>query len=271
MTRLLRSMDARDGQLDEATADRLVHGQLPVDDAPPQFRGVAELVTVLRAEPSDEDAAREQQAVARIAAEIRSSTPAPRPASNAGRRLARLAAASAVVTMTAFGGLAAAGALPGPAQQLASDVLGQLHIDVPSPDGANHEHRGNSGADTDSPSASSSDSGRNHGDGQGQGSSTSNLATDPSATSIDKGAAVSAVASDGQSQAGEEHDAVPPVDTPADTPVGPPDSIRGVGPPDDVPGRGPPDSVPGRGPPDDVPGRGPPDDVPGATAPRGTP
>jgi hypothetical protein len=264
-------MEARDATLDESTADRLLRGRLPVDDAPPRYRGVAELTTLMRAEPTGVELGGETEAVATITAAIRtgseSVTPHSRRTPMSKQRIAQLAAAGTVATMSLFGGLAAANALPGAAQGVASDVLGQLHITVPHPNdhaGTHADSRGQSSAHTSSSTPTS---------GPGvHGSTISGDATDPGTTGLDKGKAVSSAASGGQSQAGQNgqnstssdnaSSGTPPVSTPVgppvSTPVGPPVSTP-VGPPVSTP-VGPPVSTP-VGPPVSTP-VGPPVSVP---------
>lgn len=83
----------------------------------------------------------------------------------------------------------ASGSLPSEAQQAVSDVFSRVGIEVPGPDehaGSHPEGRG--------------DGERNAG---GKGSEVSDLATTTDETGRDKGAQISDLASDGQSQAGE--------------------------------------------------------------------
>jgi hypothetical protein len=136
-------MTARDGfsrdmdrfALDAGTAERLVTGAVDVADAPPAYRGVARTLQALREAPDntelfDEPAAVEQIAAA-VALEQRVSA-----ASRSRRRrspVGRLAAgAVAALGLFVTGGLASAGALPAPAQNVASEVLGAVGISVPA-------------------------------------------------------------------------------------------------------------------------------------------
>ena len=163
---------------------------------------------------------------------------------------------------------AAAGALPGAAQETAHEVLARIGVTVPGPADASNGHpdqRGASGQDdgqdatfpddagsTTDPTedAGSSDPGNaTEGDegSSGKGAEISELARNTESSGVDKGAEISTQASGGKSQAGQ-HGAAG--DTPSDPAegAGKPD---GVGKPDDA---GKPDS-PGR--PDDA---GKPDD-----------
>jgi hypothetical protein len=136
-------MTARDGfsrdmdrfALDAGTAERLVTGAVDVADAPPAYRGVARTLQALReasdnTELFDEPAAVEQIAAA-VALEQRASA-APR--SRRRRSPVGRLAAGAVAALGLFvtGGLASAGALPEPAQNVASEVLGAVGISVPA-------------------------------------------------------------------------------------------------------------------------------------------
>jgi hypothetical protein len=136
-------MTSRDGcprdmdrfALDAGTAERLVAGAVDAADAPPAYRGVARTLQALREAPDntelfDEPAAVEQIAAA-VALEQRASA-APR--SRRRRSPVGRLAAGAVAALGLFvtGGLASAGALPEPAQNAASAVLGKVGISVPA-------------------------------------------------------------------------------------------------------------------------------------------
>jgi hypothetical protein len=159
------------------------------------------------------------------------------------RRIAQLSAAATVGAVSLFGGLAAANALPGAAQGVASEMLSHLGLQVGTP----NDHAGTH--PDGSPSVPSTDSSTN-----GQGSTISDLARNTSATGVAKGAAVSSAASSGQSQAGQHGQTdvttvdTPPTSTPpVSVPVGPPASTPPVsvpvGPPAGLP-PGPPTSTP---------------------------
>jgi hypothetical protein len=302
MPRLLTRTDRWDAVLDPDTAERLLDGRLPVDDAPPDGRALARLIEMTGAAPTERELSRQSEAVAVLAAAIRrSSVDAPRPRSSRSKpRIMQLAAASTVGVMTLFGGLAAANALPGAAQSVASDILQNVGVSVPSPDSHADTHpasRGQSGSRT---SASTSSSNSSSSSSHGQGSTISSLAHTTTAPGVQKGAGISSAASGGQSQADQDPqpttspDApagtspaadplVPPVSTPggppagkpvgppAGTPVGPP-AGKPVGPPAGKP-VGPPAGTP-VGPPAGKPvgppaGKpvGPPDSVPPVSVP----
>jgi hypothetical protein len=129
--------------LDAGTAERLGTGAVDVDDAPPEYRDVAAVLLVL-GEPPESWELRGGPAVAeRIAAtvtEARTERSVSRSRRFASRT--RVAVASLVASGLALtGGLAAAGALPGPAQRVASVVLGEVGISVPTGD-KEPAHRG---------------------------------------------------------------------------------------------------------------------------------
>jgi hypothetical protein len=122
--------------LDAATADGLVTGVVDADDAPPEYRGVARTLQALRETPESLERAGELAAVERIAAAV-VQEPRARPRRHTGlsSRAGRVAAAVAVaggVFLT--GGLASAGSLPQPAQHVASAVLGEVGVSVPTGD-----------------------------------------------------------------------------------------------------------------------------------------
>jgi hypothetical protein len=217
MRQLLSLMEARDGVLDDNTAERLLQGRLPIDDAPPRYRTVVRVVALLDAPASEAELANETEAVAVISARIQRDAPrnvtTSRRISMSTRRMAQLAAASTIGAVSLFGGLAAANALPGAAQGVASDMLSKIGVSVPGPNtnaGTHPDSRGQSDAHPADASSSSN----------GQGSTISDLAHSTTATGVDKGAAISTAASDGKSHAGQhgQNDAVNPDNASAGTP-----------------------------------------------------
>ncbi len=139
-------------------------------------------------------------------------------------------ATSATVALVLAGAFsaAAAGALPGAAQDTAHDVLAKIGVTVPGPKEASDGHpdgRGSSGQDDAEETTSTedtTDTPETDEDSPGKGAEISELAKTTDATGVDKGAEISTAASGGNSQAGQ-HGA------PAATPQGPPE---GVGAPD---------------------------------------
>jgi hypothetical protein len=121
--------------LDAGTAERLVTGAVDVDDAPPQYRAVAATLSALRDPPESSELVGWPAAAERIAAIV--SERAVRPARRSRRSASRgrlLTACVAACGLVVTGGLAAAGTLPDSAQRVASAVLGQVGISVPSGD-----------------------------------------------------------------------------------------------------------------------------------------
>lgn len=138
----------------------------------------------------------------------------PQPAAERRPLLARLRTRKALVAaavggFTLFSGLTAAGALPGAAQQAASDALAKIGITVPAPDDHAGDHPGARGQSADDHGSDAADGGADAPDAadSGQGAEISETARTTDATGVDKGAEISTVASDGKSQAGEDHTA----------------------------------------------------------------
>jgi hypothetical protein len=119
--------------LDTNTAERLVTGAVGVDDAPPRYRSVVRVLDALRADPDGTELAG-PAAVDEIASAV-GFEPRARVARHPRRRRSRAAlvvAASLVSGVLLTGGLAAAGALPAPAQRVASAALSHIGISVPT-------------------------------------------------------------------------------------------------------------------------------------------
>jgi len=180
--------------LDSHTADRMLSGRIVADDAPPGFAIVADVIARAAAAPSSGELSKKSEAIAMIGVGLRreaarsvGNREESRSKATTRRPLARLAAATVMSGATLFGGLAAAGALPGAAQSVASNMLGVVGVDIPNPDshaGTHPDTRGNSAAHT-------------------AGSSTSKGAAVSSANKNGvKGASTSATASNGKSHAG---------------------------------------------------------------------
>lgn len=126
--------------LDADTAERLVRRAVDAGDAPPEYRDVALILHALRDVPESSEWAGEPAAVARIAAAVVVGRRPPptrrvRRARRSPARVARLAtAAVAAAVLCLTGVFASAGALPEPAQNAASTVLGTVGISVPKGD-----------------------------------------------------------------------------------------------------------------------------------------
>jgi hypothetical protein len=148
----------------------------------------------LRREPHPRELAREADTVAAMAAVMRSCVPSH---NSLDRRRGlvliqplrvRTVAFLAAAMLAATSALATAGALPGPAQDVVSGVLDELGITLPDRAGGVDP----SGMPADLPPAAE------------KGVVVSELATGSDATGVEKGAAISSVASDGKSRAGTQ-------------------------------------------------------------------
>jgi hypothetical protein len=190
--------------LDTDTADRLLAGSVAPEDAPPGYAGVATLLAAGADPPTADDVSRESETVALLAAVVRSSQPKmtkPRRRSIVPRL--RLATAIATVALAGTTGLAFAGSLPGAAQDVASTMLAKVGVSVPGPNSNAGDHPSVRGTSSDAGVTSSSSD---------KGTEISQLATSTDLTGVEKGAAISTLASGGKSKAGQEHGA--PVETP---------------------------------------------------------
>ena len=115
------------------------------------------------------------------------------------------------------GGVAAAatGALPGAAQDTASEMLGKIGVEVPGPNEASAGHADQRGQveDSDGETTETTDTTTEDGSvapedaakNEDKGGLVSKVATKGDYSGVEKGAAVSDVASDGKSQAGDQH------------------------------------------------------------------
>jgi hypothetical protein len=195
--------------LDANTSDRLLAGAVAPADAPPGYADVASLLAALSTEPTADELAREAEHVAMVAATVRSpwGTQSSLPTRSFipfALSRPRIAAVLIAAGLACTGGLASAGALPGAAQDIASEILGKVGISVPGSNENAGTHPNVRGASAD------------RSDG-GKGSVISELATTTELTGVDKGATISQVASDGTSRAGQrgsESTASAPVATP---------------------------------------------------------
>jgi hypothetical protein len=223
MERYLRHLVRHDAlRLDDGTADRLLDGSMSSEDAPPAYRCVARALDALRTEAVNTHVAAEVLAVASgvapVAAENAPAASLRRSIVVSKRRLTSVVTAALIGGASLFSGLAAANALPGAVQSIASDVLRKVGVSVPDPNSHSGTHasaRGQSSEDTKPPASSPSST-------QSNGSDTSELAHTTPSTGVDKGSAISTEASGGKSQAGQHGAAatgpppssVPPVTTP---------------------------------------------------------
>ena len=189
---------------------------------------LAALLDTLRAPGLDAELAGQERSVARIAAAVRAAGTVDHHgrASMGSRRLRlSLTAALAGAVLAAMSGLAYAGALPGPAQGVASDVLDRVGVSLPASHNASAADAGSGTPVADDPSGENGDTGSTEGTGgssggdtadtggtsgsgdagsdsadHGKGKTISQLAHDTPAPG--KGKVISVVASGGKSHAG---------------------------------------------------------------------
>jgi hypothetical protein len=272
---------------DDEFVDAVVTG-VASDSLPTAYRTLADVLTVVN-QPATEVEARDEADPVAMFRSLRPSTN-PSRRSRMSRRVVSarmLIAAGAITVASATGAAAATGSLPGAAQDTAATMLAKLGITVPGANSHSGDHpdtRGQSG-DTDSTPTSAPTSSSTSPTVTNKGQTISSLATDPSTSGIDKAEAVSAVASDGHSNAGTNgppsssptepstsvaasHSSSAPAGPPSSLPAGPPSSLPShaaistpAGPPSSLPA-GPPSSISG-GPPSSVPS-GPPASHPGS-------
>jgi len=191
--------------LDTDTVDRLLAGAIAPADAPPGYSDVARLLRAVSAEAMPEELAGETETVGIVATVVRLSLDArsvasrrsfiPFALSRPRRMTLALVAAALACTATA----ASAGALPGAAQDVASSMLAKVGISVPGANenaGTHPDERGTSSPRTPKPESTA-----------GKGAEISELATTTDLTGVDKGAAISAAASNGKSHAGQDSSA----------------------------------------------------------------
>jgi hypothetical protein len=175
--------------LDTDTADRLLAGSVAPEDAPPGYAGLATLLAGLTDSPTAGDLSGESETVALLAAVVRSSqAQMTKPRRRSIVRRLKLATALATVALAGTTGLALAGNLPGAAQDIASSMLAQVGVSVPGPNSDAGDHpnvRGTSSNVAVTPSSSD------------KGIEISQLATSTDLTGVEKGAAISTLASDG--------------------------------------------------------------------------
>jgi hypothetical protein len=164
------------GTIDEDTTDRLLAGRIHPDDAPPGYAGVARILQAAGSLPRSGHLSREAELVA-AAREVMGLRSPPGGGAGGSRTRHRRALAGLIVTGALLGipGLAAANALPDPAQHAVSRVLDKVGISVPG----NEDHPASTGQEI------------------------SNIATTTNSMGVAKGAEISTVASGGMSHAGQ--------------------------------------------------------------------
>ncbi len=216
--------------LDSDSVERIVRGAVEPADAPPGYGEVARLLqdAAAGARISDPGTAR-AATVAAVAEAVRShralELTSPR---KSMITKAKLAAAGLVGALTLTSGLAAANALPGAAQQAASDALAKVGVSVPAPNDHAGTHPDTRGKSADHPAGTpQTDASNGSQPSDNKGSEISNLAHTTDATGVDKGAAISNDASNGKSQAGQHG---PPTANPAPNNASPPTPASGNAP-----------------------------------------
>lgn len=194
--------------LDIDTADRLLAGQVLPADAPPGYEAVASLLNGLRAH-EEERVRRHENTVPELMKGGRS--PLLETKSTSRRSTLhrfKLAGAAVTCALACTTGLAFAGSLPGAAQDVASSMLSKVGVTVPGPNEKAETHpnvRGSSSPDVAvSGRAEENDEAAAE---NGKGAEISDLATTTELTGVEKGAAISTLASGGKSQAGQQGEA----------------------------------------------------------------
>jgi hypothetical protein len=125
MRRPFPGSDADPLALDEETVERLLSGELPPAQAPPEYAGVAALLAATVAPPSGEELAGQAAALAELRAVSTAKAAAIRRATKPRRRRRVGLAAVAVAGALATGGVAAAatGHLPEPVRKATRSIL----------------------------------------------------------------------------------------------------------------------------------------------------
>jgi hypothetical protein len=189
-------------ELDDVTADRLLEGGLAPDDAPPGYQEVAAALHAAAAFASDAPTHGSDTAVSAFLNAI----PARRTTRMKSMKKWQIAAAALAGGLTLSTGLAAADVLPSGAQDVASSALSHVGIHVPGNDDSTtvstveqQDQNDDSATSTTEVEADNAEHPDNH------GNDVSAVAHDKSLQGQEHGAAVSNVASNGKSQAGEDH------------------------------------------------------------------
>jgi hypothetical protein len=182
------------GTIDEDTTDRLLAGRIHPDDAPPGFAGVARILQAAGSLPRSGHLSREAELVA-AAREVMGLRAPPGGGAGGSRTRHRRTLAGLIVTGALLGipGLAAANALPDPAQHAVSRVLDKVGISVPG----NEDHPASTGQEISNIATTTNSI------GVAKGAEISNIATTTNSIGVAKGAEISTAASGGKSQAGQ--------------------------------------------------------------------
>jgi hypothetical protein len=200
------SLEMQRFPLDRDTADRLLAGTVAPEDAPPGYSEVALLLTTAQGADGVVLDRRDDLTMARFVAAARASREIT-PQSPRRSSLHRVKPIAALVTiaLACTTGLALAGTLPGAAQDIASEMLTKVGVEVPGPNdnaGTHPSVRGQSDASNDASEDANTPAEAGSGS-SGKGAEISSLATTTDLQGVDKGAAISALASGGTSQAGQ--------------------------------------------------------------------
>lgn len=197
---------------DVEIADYVVSGRLADDDLADGLGRVSAVLDAARSAPEARELARAAETVAAMAAVVRSTT-ATIPAPPRRKRLMlthplrlRTAAILAAFAFASTGGLAAAGELPGPAQDVVSSILSELGISLP-------DEAGGVSPDASTPAEAE------------QGLAIAALAAQSDERSAERGALVAAFASRGRSEA---RGGSAPIDTPSEGGTPTADSASGA-------------------------------------------
>ena len=149
--------------------------RLPESTEPAGADPLAELLDTLRSPGLDDELAEHERSVARIAAAVRAAgTVDNHGRTSMGSRRLRLSltAALAGALLAAMSGLAYAGALPGPAQGVASDVLNSVGVSLPASHNASAADAGSGAPVADDPSGETGDTGSTEDTGGSSGDTT---------------------------------------------------------------------------------------------------
>jgi len=145
-------------------SDRLLSGDISLDELPDGYSRLVELVAAARAEATPAELAHEAAVVAAIAAATTATAigQSPLGRSRAVRLLGAKAAIVATLALTATGAAAATNHLPGPAQSAISNVASAFGIDISSGDDApttDTSTNSDAGKPTSQPGASAGEDG----------------------------------------------------------------------------------------------------------------
>jgi hypothetical protein len=185
--------------LDGETADRLLAGRVAPEDAPPGYGPVVRLLDAASAGGTAEELEHESEALVAFALALRSSEPTASvphlrlsvPSTPTRARIVTVALAAALATTA---GMVSAGALPGAAQGVASQLLDKLGVSIPGSNdraGTSPDDRGRSGTAHSAPPAA------------GEVGEASQHARTSKATGVKRTAIISTTPSKGRSQAGQ--------------------------------------------------------------------